>query len=578
MHRRGTGRTAEGGNPRRPGPAAGGGLRGGHCRGQAALAVDMTAMEPPTTPTGVVTMVGWSMRTRPTRPGPGGLRSKRDHSGVPDRATGADRRLLHRVRRGRRVGSCDGRPRRRRSAHQRRRGVGASCSCPPPAGSRCRRTPRPGWPASPSWSAPRSRTPGPGGAARLAEEQAALRRVATLVARGAPAQEVFAAVTARSGSCWMRLHPDEPRTTPTGWSRSLASGPGQAGAAPVRVGAHLLRRPQRDPQVLEDGRAARIDHYGPDAGAGPAPFVAAGIRSAAGAPINVEGRLWGVMMVASSPEPPAGGHRGAPRRLHRARRHRDRERREPRGARASRARIVAAADQTRRASSAICTTAPSSGSSRSRSQLRAVQAPVPPELAELAARARPAGRRARPTCSTSCARSRAGIHPAILSQGGLGPALEALARRSAVPVRPRRRIDGRLPEPVEVAAYYVVSEALTNAAKHADASAVDVAVDARPTGTACCGCRCRTTGVGGAEFGARIGPGRASRTAWRPSAAVSPCRARRAAAPRLDVTSAIRLPPVPDEVAADGVSGCRGTRARPARGGGRRRSRGSAAS
>jgi signal transduction histidine kinase len=72
-----------------------------------------------------------------------------------------------------------------------------------------------------------------------------------------------------------------------------------------------------------------------------------------------------------------------------------------------------------------------------------------------------------------------GIHPAILTQGGLAAALKTLARRSAVPVLLEVRAETRLPEPVEVAAYYIVSEALTNTAKHAHASAVDVAVEAR---------------------------------------------------------------------------------------------------
>jgi hypothetical protein len=72
-----------------------------------------------------------------------------------------------------------------------------------------------------------------------------------------------------------------------------------------------------------------------------------------------------------------------------------------------------------------------------------------------------------------------GIHPAILAEGGLAPALKTLARRSAVPVELEVRADARLPAPVEVAAYYVVSEALTNTAKHAHASVVHVAVEAR---------------------------------------------------------------------------------------------------
>ena len=70
-----------------------------------------------------------------------------------------------------------------------------------------------------------------------------------------------------------------------------------------------------------------------------------------------------------------------------------------------------------------------------------------------------------------------GIHPAILSQGGLAAALRALARRSAVPVELHAQIDGPLPDDVEVAAYYVAAEALTNVAKHARASVVQLDVD-----------------------------------------------------------------------------------------------------
>ena len=69
-----------------------------------------------------------------------------------------------------------------------------------------------------------------------------------------------------------------------------------------------------------------------------------------------------------------------------------------------------------------------------------------------------------------------GIHPAILSQGGLGPALRTLARRSAIPVELDVSVDTRLPEPIEVAAYYVASEALANATKHAQASRIEVSL------------------------------------------------------------------------------------------------------
>ena len=69
-----------------------------------------------------------------------------------------------------------------------------------------------------------------------------------------------------------------------------------------------------------------------------------------------------------------------------------------------------------------------------------------------------------------------GIHPAILSSGGLAPALKGIARRSPIPVMLDLQAHDRLPERIEVTAYYVVAEALTNAAKHSQASAVHVTV------------------------------------------------------------------------------------------------------
>ena len=72
-----------------------------------------------------------------------------------------------------------------------------------------------------------------------------------------------------------------------------------------------------------------------------------------------------------------------------------------------------------------------------------------------------------------------GIHPAILTQGGLAPALRTLARRCPIPVAVDVDSEERLPEQIEVTAYYVVAEALTNATKHAAASRVTVAVARR---------------------------------------------------------------------------------------------------
>jgi signal transduction histidine kinase len=71
-----------------------------------------------------------------------------------------------------------------------------------------------------------------------------------------------------------------------------------------------------------------------------------------------------------------------------------------------------------------------------------------------------------------------GIHPAILSRGGLGPTLKTLARRCPVPVELDVAVPRRLPDYLEVAGYYIVAEALTNVAKHAQASLVQLAVKA----------------------------------------------------------------------------------------------------
>jgi signal transduction histidine kinase len=90
-----------------------------------------------------------------------------------------------------------------------------------------------------------------------------------------------------------------------------------------------------------------------------------------------------------------------------------------------------------------------------------------------------------------------GLHPAILADGGLRPALRTLARRSAIPVDLEVRVQGRLPLPVETAAYYTVAEALTNVAKHAHATTADIRADAD---VGVLHVRVRDDGRGGANF------------------------------------------------------------------------------
>jgi signal transduction histidine kinase len=133
--------------------------------------------------------------------------------------------------------------------------------------------------------------------------------------------------------------------------------------------------------------------------------------------------------------------------------------------------------------------------------LRNAEAAAPPERPEL--RAQLAGIADGLTGALEELRELSrGIHPAILSEGGLAPALKALARRSAIPVELEVDVRSRLPEPVEVAAYYVVSEALANAAKHAHASVAQVEARARDD---LLQLSVSDDGVGGAEPGGGSG-------------------------------------------------------------------------
>jgi signal transduction histidine kinase len=167
---------------------------------------------------------------------------------------------------------------------------------------------------------------------------------------------------------------------------------------------------------------------------------------------------------------------------------------------ASRARIVAAADQARRrierdlhdgAQQRLVTLA-----MRARIARRAVpleSGALREQLEALASEAT--------TAMTELRELARGIHPPTLAQGGLFPALNALARRSRVPVQIKAPAGRRLPEPVEVAAYYVVAEALTNATKHAEPSivTVEVEIDTTPDGTVL-RVQVRDDGRGGAQF------------------------------------------------------------------------------
>ncbi len=328
--------------------------------------------------------------------------------------------------------------------------------------------------------------------ARLAEEQAALRRVATLVARGVPQEEVFAAVTEEVG----RLFPVDSagmcRYEPDGTLTFVAIlgviGERLPAGSRWRIGGHDLGT-----LVFETGRPARIDSYADATGPLGTALREAGIRWSVGVPITVEGRLWGLMGIASTldqPLPPDTEARLASFTELVATAVANADSRAE--LMASRARIVAAADETRRRIERDLHDGTQQQLVSAMLDLRQVQAAAPPELerglSRIAERVTDAFNQVREISH--------GIHPAILSERGLTPTLKALARRSAVPVELDLRTGRRLPDQVEVAAYYAVSEALANAAKHARASVVQVELDTPDTVVRLA---IRDDGIGGAD-------------------------------------------------------------------------------
>jgi signal transduction histidine kinase len=326
----------------------------------------------------------------------------------------------------------------------------------------------------------------------LAGTQASLRRLAMLVARGEPPEAVFAAVTREVlrhfGNGTARMIRLELDGTATLLANEGATGPH------VRVGDRWQGYPPAGltAAVVRTGRAARVDDYRDIPGG--EPYLGEGLRSAVAMPVHVNGRLWGMIAVGSEQGPlPADAEQ-------RMTEFTDLVATAVANAQSraelmtSRARIVAASDESRRrierdlhdgAQQRLITLAlklrSAAAASSGGNQMRTEMAEVSAELMGVIDELREISR---------------GIHPAILSEAGLRPALRALGRRSALPVDIDVRVGGRLPEPVEVGAYYVVSEMLTNAAKHARASLVEV--DAESSGGTL-RLRVRDNGIGGAD-------------------------------------------------------------------------------
>jgi signal transduction histidine kinase len=308
---------------------------------------------------------------------------------------------------------------------------------------------------------------------QVADEQAALRRVATLVARGARPSEVFAAVTDEAGRVlsaditWLLRYLPGPAAA---YTAAFAAGERLPPEEPRPLGGHNIAT-----LVHTTGRPARVEDSDWLLHDGQGRLLP--ITSGVGVPVVVDGSLWGVMAVASSAETPLPPDTEArlaafteliAMAIANAQAHDELS--------ASRARVVASADATRRRIERDLHDGAQQQFVLLALRLRAVQESVPPDQAKMADEL--GGVITGLSDALDELREFArGIHPAILTDAGLGPALRALARRFRAPVELDVRIGDRLPERVEVTAYYIVSEALTNAAKHAGATVVHVDVD-----------------------------------------------------------------------------------------------------
>jgi signal transduction histidine kinase len=308
---------------------------------------------------------------------------------------------------------------------------------------------------------------GRAGLARLAEEQAALRRVATLVARGVAPEDVFAAVTEEAGQMFCAEYAGLNRYEPDGRTMTIVAVWSRRGD-PVPSGGsrQVLGGKNINTIIFETGCVARIDSYDDSSGALGLAAREYGIGSGVGTPIFVEGRLWGMLSIYSTlgqnlpadtesrlgsfTELVAAAIANAESRAAVA---------------ASRERIVAAGDESRRQIERDL---------HDGAQQRLVHAVI---MLKLALRAMKRGDanaleltaealRHAEQANSELRELAHGILPASLTHGGLRAAVDALVSRVSLPVSAEISV-GRLPANVEATAYFIITEALTNVVKHA---------------------------------------------------------------------------------------------------------------
>jgi signal transduction histidine kinase len=323
--------------------------------------------------------------------------------------------------------------------------------------------------------------PRPGTHSAAAEDQAALRRVATLVAAGAEASEIFRAVAEEAGrllgarsSATIRYDRGFALTVGR-WHEGDGPGGFEVGTAVPIEGSDGLTA-----IVARTGRSARIDDYSGVRGHAAALMRKNGFAAAVAAPIVVGGLTWGLVLVATAT--PGGLGIDAERRLGdfaelvalglesaEARAQVD----------ASRRRILQAGLEERRRLERNLHDGAQQRLVSLALQLRLVESLLdrdPGAARELVATARGeldlAMRELRELAR--------GLHPAVLTDRGLAAALQSLADSAALPVTVQGLTDERLGDAVEAGAYFVVAESITNAVKHSGASGIDVRVERRP--------------------------------------------------------------------------------------------------
>jgi signal transduction histidine kinase len=330
----------------------------------------------------------------------------------------------------------------------------------------------------------------------LADEQAALRRVATLVASGLPPSRVFGQVTeevamllAMPGANVMRYDNARTATVVGGWSED--------GALTLPMGSTFdLDGDSVVAQVLRSGTPQRVDRYQDTRGNLAETMHRSGYRAAVAAPVTVGGRLWGALAAGTRSDKPLP--EGLEQRLcdfaelvAQALANADAHEQLA----ASRARIVEAGDAERRRLERNL---------HDGAQQRLVALAV--DLTLIGARLENDPSAARKTLAVAqddllkgideLRELARGIHPAVLTDRGLGPALQALVKRAPVPVEITELPEQRLASPVEAAAYYVVAEAITNVTKYARASHVTVSIH---RSSECATITVSDDGVGGAD-------------------------------------------------------------------------------